>query len=158
MGMNPVGGANGSFLAAGGLGVLHLPEAIGAEVAAVLGTAGIELEITGNVLGSGIGVEMVGTEFKEAAFCVATTPEGEERVGGFELEINPNGLGAGINPNGESGLGLGGGMNPADGETGDFVVVEVVAGGDVCCSCFRGWEASILGTVLCGAGPEISFS
>lgn len=68
MGMNPVGGANGSFLGAGGLGVLDLQGEIGAKVAAVLGTAGVGLEITGNVLGSGIGVEIVGAVLKEAGF------------------------------------------------------------------------------------------
>lgn len=54
-GMNPEGGANGSVLEAGELRGWDLPAAVGAEVAAALGTVGVELGIAGKVLGSGIG-------------------------------------------------------------------------------------------------------
>lgn len=158
--MNPDGGANGSVLRAGGLRVLDLPGAIGVELAAVLRTAGVELGIPGNVLGSGIGA--VGTNppgVTGEGFGAGIKPAGGERVGGFEMGTNPKGLGVGIKPaGGESGLGLEAGMNPAGGETGDLGVVEVVAEAEVCCSSFRVWEASTFATVLFCTGPEMSFS
>lgn len=166
VGMNPDGGANGSVLRAGGLRVLDLPGAVGAKLAA--GTAGVELGIWGNVLGSGIGAEggetvgAIGTNPEGAigeGFGAGIKPAGGEREGGFEIGTNPRGFGVETNPDGgESGLGLEAGMNPTGGETGDLCVVEVVAVAEVCCSSFRAWEASSFGKVLFCAGSEMSLS
>lgn len=168
VGMNPEGGANGSVLGAGGLRVLAFPETVGAEVAADLGSAGVELGITGNVLGSEIGAvggETIGTVGTNLAgvtgegFEAGIKPAGGARVDGFEVGPNPKGFDVGTNPDGgERGLGFEVGMNPAGGETGDLGVVNVAAEAEVCGSCFGVWEASTLGTVLACAGPEMSFS
>lgn len=165
MGMNPDRGANGSVLGAVRLRVLDLPGAVGA---AALGTAGVELGITGNVLGSEIGAEggeaigAVGTNpagVTGEGFGAGIKPAGGERADGFEEGTNLKGFGVGTNPDGgESELGFGVGMNPAGGEEGDLGVVKVEADAEVCGSCFGVWEASTFGTVLSCAGPEISFS
>lgn len=159
VGMNPDGGANGSVLGTGGLRALDLPGVVGAEEAAALGTAGVELGITGNVLGSGIGAEggeAIGAVGMNPAgvtgdgFGAGIKPAGGERVDGFEVGTNPKGFDGGTNPDGgERGLGFGVGMNLAGGEAGDLGVVKVAAGV---------WEASTFGTVLSCAGPEMSFS
>lgn len=168
VGMNPDGGANGSVLGAGGLRVLDLPGAVGAEEAAALGTAGVGLGITGDVLGSGIGAEggetigAVGTNpagVTGEGFGAGIKPAGGEKVDGFEVGTNPKGFGVGTNPDGgESGLGFGVGMNPAGGEAGDLGVVKVAADAEVCGSCFVVRKASTFSTVLSCAGPENSFS
>ncbi len=165
--MKPDGGANGSVLGAGGLRVLVLPGTVGANDAA-LGTAGVELGITGNVLGSGIRAEggetigVVGTNpagVTEGDFGAGRKPAGGEKVDSFEVGTNPTGFGVGTNPDGrESGLGFGVGMNPAGVEAGYLGVIKVAADAEVCGSCFGVWEASTFGTVLSCAGPEISLS
>lgn len=168
VGMKPDGGANGSVLGAGGLRVLVLPGTVGAKYAAALGTAGVELGITGNVLGSGIGAEggetigVVETNpagVTEVDFGTGIKPAGGEKVDCFEVGTNPMDFGVGTNPDRrESGLGFGVGMNPAGGEVGHLGVIKVAADAEVCGSCFGVWEASTFGTVLSCAGPEISFS
>lgn len=124
----------------------------GAEVAAALGMAGVELGVIVTVLGSGMGAEtgeIVGEGV--TGFGAGTKPGGGEKADRFGVETNPEGFGAGTNPGGgESGLGL----ETAGGERGDLDGITLVA--EVCSSGFRGWLASTFSIVLSHAGPELT--